>query len=40
MKMHMEFSRRIEGVRLLLRKPFPELMNEENMKRLTEDDEG
>jgi hypothetical protein len=35
--MRVEVSRRVGGVRLLLRKPFLEPMNEEDMRRLAEE---
>ena len=35
--MRVEVSKRVGGVRLLLRKPFLEPMNEGNMRRLAED---
>jgi hypothetical protein len=37
MGMRVEVSKRVEGVGLLLRKPFLEPMNEENMRRLAEE---
>jgi hypothetical protein len=35
MGMRVEVSKRVGGIRLLLRKPFLEPMNEGNMRRLT-----
>jgi hypothetical protein len=37
MKMRIEISRRVGGVRLLLKKPFPEPINEEDMRKLAEE---
>ena len=40
MGIRVEFSKRVGGIRLLLRKPFLEPMNEGNMRRFTGEPRG